>query len=179
LKFFAWHSRRRVFHAGKKRRTADFEKREVRKMRIVSNALQIRSMTEQDYQDVFRMYRQLAGKNIFKNELDFSRIFKSFFDRKDREAYVAALHNRAIGFVTLYYMDVFHRSGQVASIQELVVTEEFRGRGVGQAIIEFVKQRVKERHCRGMEVATDLWQSGAKSFYERCGLKGQTQMMAI
>jgi GNAT superfamily N-acetyltransferase len=148
-------------------------------MRIVSNALQIRPIAQQDYQDVFRMHRQLAGNSFFGGELEFSRIFKSFFERKDREAYVAALHNRAIGFVTLYYMDVLHRSGQIVSIQELVVTEEFRGRGVGQTLIEFVKQKVKEHHCRGMEVATDLWQSGAKSFYERCGLKGKTQMLAI
>jgi GNAT superfamily N-acetyltransferase len=148
-------------------------------VRIVSNALQIRPMEDRDYQDVFRMYRQLAGKNIFSNELEFSRIFKSFCQLPDREAYVAVLHNRAIGFVTLYYMDVFHCNGQVASIQELVVTEEFRGRGVGQAMIEFIKQKVKERHCRGMEVATDLWRSGAESLYERCGWKGKTQMMAI
>jgi GNAT superfamily N-acetyltransferase len=138
-------------------------------MRIVSNALQIRPVAEHDYQDVFRIYRQLAGNNFFSNELEFSRIFKSFFERKDREAYVAALHNQAIGFVTLYYMEVLHRGGQVVSIQELVVTEEFRGRGVGQAIIEFVKQKVKERHCRGMEVATDLWQRGRNHFTNDAG----------
>lgn len=148
-------------------------------MRIVANGLQIRPMVEEDFRDVFRLYRQLVGKNADGKEFDFSRIFKSFFGDPSREAYVATVHHRPIGLVTLYYLEVMHRSGKVASIQELIVTEEFQGRGVGRALIEFVKQKVKEKHCKGLEVATDLWQPGVQSFFERCGLRGKTQTIAI
>jgi PhnO protein len=111
-------------------------------------------------------------------ENSFARIFKGFFNSGEREAYVATVHNKVIGFVTLYYMEVFHHSGQVVSMQELVVTEEFQGRGVGKALVEFVKQKASEKNCHGLEVATDLWQSGAKSFYEKCGLQGKGLMVA-
>jgi GNAT superfamily N-acetyltransferase len=148
-------------------------------MRIVTNGLQIRAMLETDYQDVFRIQRQLNGKIGLSSESDFTRIFKGFLNGTDREAYVAVLHKRVIAFVTLYYLDVWHYCGRIASIQELLVTEEFRGRGVGRALLEFVKQQVKEKQCRGLEVATDLWQSRAKDFCQRCGLHGKTRTMAI
>jgi ribosomal protein S18 acetylase RimI-like enzyme len=147
-------------------------------MSLTPIGLQIRPIAEEDYYDVFRLHRLLADGIFCQGENDFARIFKGFFQSADREAFVATVHNRVIGFVTLYYFDVFHYGGQVASIQELVVTEEFRGRGVGQALIEFVKKQSTERHCHGLEVATDLWQGGAKSFYKRCGFYGRSLMVA-
>lgn len=147
-------------------------------MRLSPIGLQIRLMTEGDYRDVYRLYRQLAGNGVSCSEMEFSRIFNKFLKSDDREAYVATVRDRVIGLVTLYYFDAFRYSGPVARIQELVVTEEFRGRGVGKALVEFVKEKVCERHCHGLEVATDLWQSGAKSFYERCGLIGKPLVLA-
>lgn len=147
-------------------------------MKLSPIGLQIRLLTDDDYRAVYRLYRQLIGLGTYCSELEFTSIFKKFLNSNDREAYVATVYDRVIGFVTLYYFDAFHYSGQVASIQELVVTEEFRGRGVGKALVEFVKEKVNEKHCHGLEVATDLWQSGAKSFCERCGLIGKPLMLA-
>lgn len=147
-------------------------------MKLSPIGLQIRLMADDDYRDVYRLFRQLTGTGSYCSEFEFIRIFKMFFNSNEREAYVATVLNRVIGFVTLYYFEAFHYSGQVASIQELVVTEEFRGRGVGKALVEFVKQKASEKHCHGLEIATDLWQSGAKSFYEKCGLIGKPLMLA-
>ncbi|MGE5582686.1 MAG: N-acetyltransferase family protein [Bacillota bacterium] len=147
-------------------------------MRLTPIGLQIRPVMEEDYYDIYRLYRQLVGAGNYGCESDFARIFKMFFNSPEREAYVATVHNNVIGFVTLYYFEVFHYGGQVASIQELVVTEEFRGRGVGRALVEFVRRKTAERKCHGLEVATDLWQGGAKSFYEKCGLQGKSLMVA-
>lgn len=147
-------------------------------MKLTPIGLQIRPMVEDDYRDAFRLCRQLFGTNLFRFENDFSRIFKGFFGKADREAFVATVNDNVIGIVTLYYLDVFHHNGLVASIQELIVTEEFRGRGVGKALVEFVKQQIREKSCNGLEVATDLWQSGARTFYERCGFQGRSYMVA-
>lgn len=141
-------------------------------MRLVPIGLQIRPMVEADYQAVYRLYRQLMANGNSRDE--FSRIFQGFFESEEREAYVADVHQQVIGFVTLYYFDVLHHGGQIASIQELVVTEEFRGRGVGRTLISFVKEKLHEKHCRGLEVATDLLHSGARSFYQKCGLRGKS-----
>jgi ribosomal protein S18 acetylase RimI-like enzyme len=131
-------------------------------------------MVETDYHAIYRLYRQLVGNGNCREE--FTRIFQSFFESKEREAYVADVHQQVIGFVTLYYFDVLHRGGQVASIQELVVTEEFQGRGVGWTLLNFVKEKLPEKKCCGLEVATDLLQSGARSFYQKCGLREESRL---
>jgi PhnO protein len=147
-------------------------------MRTTPIGLQIRPMAETDYRDVYRLYRQLFSRTFLSGDSVFSRIFKNFLGSPDREAFVAIVNEHVIGFVTLYYLDVLHHSGLVASIQDLVVTEEFRGRGVGKTMIEFVKSKVTEKQCKGLEVATDLWQSGARSFYRQCGFQGKNLMAA-
>lgn len=147
-------------------------------MSLTPIGLQIRPVAREDYKDVYRLYRQLVSTVQYRSENDFARIFQSFMNSDEREAFVATVHNRVIGFVTLYYFDVFHHCGQVASIQELVVTEEFRGRGVGKALVGFVRKQTTERHCRGLEVATDMWQGGAKLFYRKCGFRGRILMIA-
>lgn len=147
-------------------------------MKLSPIGLQIRLMTNDDYRDVYRLSRQINWGGAGYDELEFARIFKKFFNSDDREAYVATVLNRVIGFITLYYFETLHYFGKTAIIQELVVTEEFRGRGVGKALVEFVKDKVSEKHCRGLEVATDLWQSGAKSFFERCGFISKPLVLA-
>lgn len=147
-------------------------------MKLSPIGLQIRLMTNDDYRDVYRLFRQMNWAGACYDELEFARIFEKFLNSDDREAYVATVYNRVIGFVTLYYFEAFHYFGKAAIIQELVVTEEFRGRGVGKALVEFVKEKVSEKHCHGLEVATDLWQSGAKSFYEKCGFISKPLMLA-
>lgn len=146
-------------------------------MRLAPIGLQIRPMLESDYQAVFRLYRRLVGK-INHCEADFARIFQHFFEDIDREAFVADVHSKVIGFVTLYYLEVFHQGGYVASIQELIITEEFRGRGVGRSLMEFVKQKSREKECRGLEVATDLLGRDAQLFYQRCGWRSKKCLAA-
>ena len=143
-------------------------------MKLSPIGLQIRLMTEDDYRDVYRLYRQLTGRVGSSCEMEFTRIFNKFLGLNEREIYVASVCNRIIGFVTLYYFDVFYYSGPIASIQELVVTEEFRGRCVGMALVEFIKEKVSERDCHGLQVATDLWRSGAKSSYQKRWIEGKT-----
>jgi len=145
-------------------------------MRLSPIGLQIRLMGEDDYRDVYRLYRQMSGTSY--SEVEFTRIFNKFLSSNDREVYVAIVSKRTIGFVTLFYLDVFRYSGLIASIQELFVTEEFRGRGVGKALVEFVKEKVCEKQCHGLEVAPDLRQSGVKSFYEKCGLIDESLVSA-
>ncbi|MGE5549963.1 MAG: GNAT family N-acetyltransferase [Bacteroidota bacterium] len=123
-------------------------------MRLHAGGLCIRRMQADDLQAVLGLVRQLPGNIIrWSKEASFTQVFQDLLEGKGKEAFVATLHQRVIGFVSLYYMRVLHHGGTVASIQELVVTEELRGRGVGRALVDFARARAQELCCAGVEVA--------------------------
>lgn len=124
-------------------------------MRLHAVGLSIRRMQADDVQAVLRLARQLPGSILrWSKDASFVQVFQDLLEGKGKEAFVATLHQRVIGFVSLYYMRVLHHGGTVASIQELVVTEELRGRGVGRALVDFARERARELCCAGVEVAS-------------------------
>ena len=128
----------------------------MRFVRLHAGGLAIRRLRPEDFEAVLALLRQLPGSRASRSREGFARIFQALLDGEGQEAFVATLRHWIVGFVSLYYLDVLHHGGRVASIQELVVTAELRGRGIGRALIEFARARAKERHCTGTELALGL-----------------------
>jgi ribosomal protein S18 acetylase RimI-like enzyme len=53
----------------------------------------------------------------------------------------------------------------------LIVREEMRGQGIGQALVEAAKKRFKARGCVLAEVTSNLRLKPAHAFYERLGFR--------
>lgn len=124
-------------------------------MRLHGGAIVIRRILKEDQAAILSLVRQLPGRQRWSIE-GWAQAFQGLMDGQHQEAFVATLHQRIIGFISLYYMRVLHHGGTVASIQELVVTEELRGRGIGRALVEFARGRARELRCAGTELAYGL-----------------------
>jgi len=144
-------------------------------MRIRAGEINIRKVQPEDYEATLSLIRQIPGQNRWRFDgSGFGQTFESLVKGEAQEAYVATLRQRVIGFVSLYYMRVLHHGGMVASIQELVVTEELRGRGIGRALVDFAKARAEELRCSGFELATSLPNLGRRLHAWRdCGQNQQ------
>ena len=139
----------------------------MRGLRLRQEGIIIRRVVSDDLPVVLSLVRQLAGGvHSRQSNAVIAQAFQGLIDGEAQEGFVATLHQRAIGFISLYYMKVLHYGGLVASIQELVVTEEFRGRGVDQALLEHAKKRARELGCAGLEMACGLRDRPEKAF--RC-----------
>ncbi len=148
-------------------------------MRLHAAGICIRRLQDGDFEAVLGLVRQLPG-NLYRwtRDAGFAQVFQDLMDGRGQEAFVATLHQRVIGFISLYYMRVLHHGGTVASIQELVVTEELRGRGVGRALVEYARSRAKELCCSGIELALGLPGLGTRRCTTRhgpqdCGVAGR------
>ena len=65
-------------------------------------------------------------------------------------------------------------------IDDLCVDENFRGKGAGKALFDFVKKEASSRGC--YDVALNVWEGNdsARAFYEKLGMKvKETQMELI
>jgi GNAT superfamily N-acetyltransferase len=54
-------------------------------------------------------------------------------------------------------------------LEDLFVRPQFRGAGVGRALLDAVEQRARERGCGRMEWSVLDWNTRAMSFYEEFG----------
>jgi ribosomal protein S18 acetylase RimI-like enzyme len=84
---------------------------------------------------------------------------------------VAETDKKIVGCLTLHVTPVLHRAGPVGRITMLIVREEMRGQGIGQALVEAAKKRFKARGCVLAEVTSNLRLTPAHAFYERLGFR--------
>ena len=131
-------------------------------MRLRAGAIAIRRVRDDDFQEIMALLRQLPGGIRLWTEDSLAQAFQGLLAGESQEAFVATLNQRVIGFISLYYMRVLHCGGTVANIQEWVVTEELRGRGIGRALIDFAVTRARESCCSGINLACGLPRFGGR-----------------
>ena len=61
-----------------------------------------------------------------------------------------------------------YRDEEHYCLQEMCVSPEYRGQGIGTMLVRHLEERLKERGCRQVYLLT-LRDSGPESFYLRCG----------
>lgn len=78
------------------------------------------------------------------------------------------IHNKCVavmGYRFLY--DFVH--GKHLYIDDLVVKEGYRSRGLGAKLLEFAENEARKRACKGLRLCTGVTNTSGKKFYERNG----------
>jgi len=82
------------------------------------------------------------------------------------KAYVAEVNNTIIGFA-LYYTRYSTWKGCRLYLEDFIVTEEFRGKGVGKELFEKVIEEAKNGNYSGMVWQVLDWNEPAINFYNK------------
>jgi GNAT superfamily N-acetyltransferase len=61
--------------------------------------------------------------------------------------------------------------GKTLYIDDLVVDESHRNRGVGEAFMKFAENECKRRNCKTLRLCSGLEKESAHRFYERIGME--------
>jgi GNAT superfamily N-acetyltransferase len=84
---------------------------------------------------------------------------------------VAAIEGTPVGFINFTIRrTILHRSPS-ALIDELVVSEEYQGRGVGKQLLLAAAEKCRQLGCCEVEVSTEQTNLRARKFYKKCGLE--------
>lgn len=130
-----------------------------------------RPATPADTNDVHRLVRLL----ISRFPLDSAAlpiVYRELLSDPDWEAYVAEdEEGRVAGLVTIRFANALHASGMLAAIEELVVDDGAKGRGVGRLLCERAIARARERHCRKIAVTSNRAESDPAGFYASVGFQ--------
>jgi N-acetylglutamate synthase-like GNAT family acetyltransferase len=118
---------------------------------------------------------QLLGK-LFSIEADFR--FSSdrvtlgllvLLESSTAQAWVAQHGKKIIGMCTLQTLISTAEGGEVGLVEDVVVHEKYRGRGVGQALVKQAESWARQNGLKRLQLLADRNNKAALTFYDQMG----------
>jgi ribosomal protein S18 acetylase RimI-like enzyme len=89
---------------------------------------------------------------------------------------VVATENGIVGYVTYNFMYSTWDAAQIIHMDCLYLEEQARNYGIGEVLINQLKQIGKEKNCINMQWRTPQFNERAIKFYNRIGAKGKEKV---
>jgi len=89
----------------------------------------------------------------------------------DSHILVAEINGSVIGVINFTTRKTILHSGSSGLIDELVVTKNYRGKGVGRQLIYAAAEKCRQLGCCELEVSTEFTNTNAREFYKSCGFE--------
>lgn len=132
---------------------------------------QIRKATEVDVPVILRLINELA---VFEKEPDAVEIteetlFKyGFSEEAFFHCYVAEFKKEVVG-MALFYPRFSTWKGKTIHLEDLIVKQSMRGKGIGRVLLDNVVEFAKAQKLRRVEWVVLDWNTPAVEFYKNYG----------
>ncbi|WP_298949890.1 GNAT family N-acetyltransferase [uncultured Nonlabens sp.] len=133
--------------------------------------IEVREAVKEDFPRVLELITELAVfekepdavditiKDLEENGLGESSLFKCF----------VGLHKGQIEGISLCYPRFSTWKGKTIHLEDLIVTEKMRGKGLGKALYDKVMRYAYDQHAGRVEWVVLDWNTNAIEFYEKSG----------
>lgn len=143
----------------------------------------IRLATEKDRVGVLELFdelRNITEKKPIVISQEHRRRCEKFFDevikRKDTHIFVAEKKGKLLGMITFYLLPNIKHGWLRGHIEDMMVTQSVRGKGIGSQLLSYVKQYCKDNNIKVIKLDSDRKLILAHEFYKKNGGK-QTELM--
>src|SRR5690554_881042 len=135
--------------------------------------MQIRTVKKEDLPQVLELIRELA---IFENQPEAVEIttedleHEGFGENPLFTCFVAEKNNEIVGAALVYFRFSTWK-GRILHLEDLIVKESERGKGIGEALYKKAMQFAFDRGLKRVSWEVLDWNQDAIRFYERSGAK--------
>lgn len=132
-----------------------------------------RKALKEDMQDVLTLIHELAlfEKEPEAVEVTVADLQKDGFGASPQfTCWVAEVENEVVGMALVYFRYSTWK-GKTVHLEDLVVQENMRGKGVGEALYTEVMKYGVSEGVKRVQWEVIAWNEGAIKFYERSGAK--------
>ncbi len=135
----------------------------------------IRKATEKDVPRILELYRQLSFEPEEYQAApveDCCRVFQKMTQYPDYQLLVAEDSGQVVGTTVLVILPGFaHGTSPFAAVEYVVVDEEYRRRGIGKLLMDYVVSQAKDAGCYKIMLTSDLQREHAHKFYKSLGFE--------
>ncbi len=133
----------------------------------------VRRARPEDGPRIIELDRELARfeKLLPPDAVEAERLLSWIFDSKKLEALVAELDGRVEGVALFYEGLGTFRARPFLYLEDLVISEEARSRGIGEALMVALARETQARGALRLEWVVLDWNERAIRFYERFGAR--------
>ncbi len=136
---------------------------------VNTTGIVIRRAVKEDCNAMMQLVNELAIYEKAPQEVtvDFNHFVKSGFGEKPVWwAFVAEVEDKVVGFA-LYYIRYSTWKGQRLYLEDILVDEPFRGKGIGKMLFDKLIEETKEKKFSGMVWQVLDWNEPAINFYKK------------
>ena len=142
------------------------------------NELILRMANEQDLPQILVFIKALAAYERMADSVVATEegLRESLFGKRPyAECVIAMSNDEPSGFALFFHNFSTFLGRPGIYLEDLFVNPEFRGKGVGKALLRFLAQLATERQCGRLEWAVLNWNDPAIGFYRSLGAKPQNE----
>lgn len=126
----------------------------------------IRKCKNSDRYAIYRLVNQLKDKPLDRS-IFFKKFNSNLFD-KNIEYWLIEYQENVAGFISIHKNQLLHHDEAINEIQEFIIDEPFRNRGLGSKLLGFILKRYENKN---VELASNKSRLQSISFYEKHGFK--------
>src|SRR5215213_157438 len=133
---------------------------------------EIKKAAAENVSQIIALIREFAE---YENLSDFCEVTEErlsaalFGDARVAEAIVVFREDAAIAYAIFYPNFASFRGQRGIYLEDIYIKQEFRGRGVGEAVLKYIAKIGKERGFERMDFQVLEWNTPAIKFYEKLG----------
>ncbi len=134
--------------------------------------MEIRTATEADVPLILSLIKELAEYERLFHEVSATEdvLRESLFGERQGAEALIGYHERAPAGFALFFHNFSTFLGRPGIyLEDLYVRSEFRGKGVGRAMLVYLAKLAKERNCGRLEWSVLDWNEPAISLYRSIG----------
>lgn len=100
------------------------------------------------------------------------KLFQEFIsDENLGKSWLIYDHNEIVGYVILTFIFSFEYKGRIAFLDELYLTENSRGKGIGKQTIHFVKEQASQLNVKLVYLEVENHNENAQKLYIASGFE--------
>ncbi len=127
----------------------------------------IRIAQVSDYHELMHLYNLFVGNDRYSRHDNDS--FLKILTNTQNFVFVAVDKNSLIGFAAFSVRDVVRYPKQIAELDELFVTKEYRRKGIARQLLQAVEDKAIQLKCYRLYIESHYSHDTAHKFYEAAG----------